>query len=210
MRSERRFACCCPVRDTTPGTGKKSRHPGSVAASPRSGCVGVDVLDVPCATTPRHAAYSGDDVQGPTGEPRWPAWRCHRCRAPHRPPRLRQGGQEAGFVGERHVEVCGLPPARLRTTSTGTCSSERPRLAALPPRCRAGRDFVSRRRRGRRRRIAASWHPDDEVGVLSITSYRQPRIARSAAACGPRSCCSWCPGSTRRRSNCRRTWASAC
>ena len=109
MRSERRFACCGPVRNTTPDTGKKWRYPGGVAASPRAAAVGVDVLDVPCATTTRHAAYSGDGVQGPTGEPRWPAWRCNRCRAPHRPSRLWQDDQRAGLVGGRHAEVCSLP-----------------------------------------------------------------------------------------------------
>lgn len=207
MRSERRFACCGPVRDTTPDTGKKWRHPGGVAASPRAAAVGVDVLDVPCATTTRHAAYSGDGVQGPTGEPRWPAWRCNRCRAPHRPSRLWQDDQRAGLVGGRHAEVCGLPGTVAHDQHRNLFIGKAP-LGRMPPRCRAGREVVSRRRRGCR--IAASWRPDDEVGVLSVTSYRQPRIARSAAACGPRSCCSWCPGSTRRRSNCRRTWASAC
>lgn len=177
----------------------------------------------------RHAAYSGLGVQeGPTAEPRWPAWRCPRCMAPRRPSRL-PAGRPVGRPCWRKASRSLRSAARLRTTSTGTCSSARPRLAALPPRCRAGREWpragagvVPCRPAGNRprRRIAAQPAPEvrlirgglrnDEAGSLPVTSCRRSRTARSAAASGLRSCCSWCRGWTLSRNSSRRTLASAC
>lgn len=139
-----------------------------------------------------HAAYSGHGVQGPTGEPRRPAWRCHRCSAPHRPSRL-PADRPCALLAEGKPESA-VGPARFRTPSTGTCAWERSRLAALPPQGGAGREWP---RAGAgvvpcrpRRRIAASPRRNDGVGPLVVTSYRQSRTARSAAASGLRSCCS--------------------
>src|SRR5271163_3730920 len=142
----------------------------------QSTMVGVHVVDVILRRLRLRIARRGQDVDIELGAPRE-----RRDGRSSIAAKVRRRGHDAAerrgelTASSRGKTASSVAPVRSRATMTGICSSDRPRLTALPPRLREGlgRPFCWPLKDSRMNVSSASTMPDRDFGLSWLRAERK-------------------------------------